>query len=68
MVRCDGRDIGRIYLGTFATDQRWHWSVSVKAHARAVEGVPMQRLCATLDEAKRAFRASYERMVSTRSP
>ena len=57
----DGRPVGRIYEDRHAApDLKWVWSVTVYVH-------PMRKIVTagnapTLDEAKAAFRTSWERV------
>lgn len=62
VIRWNGRDVGRVYRGKFAQRDLWQWTIYMIDGARRIEGVPIQGLAETLDEAKAEFRSSFDRM------
>jgi hypothetical protein len=63
IVRCEGRDVGRLYRDAFAGGARWSWTIFSVDDLRPVAGVSISGLAESLDEAKRAFQENYEKMV-----
>jgi hypothetical protein len=62
MIRCAGKDIGRVYLRRLLEGERWLWSITINGHVPEIEGVPISGYAITLDEADAAFKRSYEVM------
>jgi hypothetical protein len=63
---CNGLEVGRCYLRTLSDNrQQWSWTIYIGIHVkRIVEGVPIAGTADTLDEAKTAFRKSFDRMIA----
>ena len=63
---CNGPEVGRCYLRTMSHNrQQWSWTIYIGIHVkRIVEGVPIAGIANTLDEAKAAFRKSFDRMIA----
>jgi hypothetical protein len=64
VFRREGVDVGRTYRTRTPDGDRWLWTIYVIAGIRRQEGVPISGLVATLDEAKAAFKSSYERLTN----
>jgi hypothetical protein len=64
VFRQDGRDVGRTYRTRTPDGDQWLWTIYVVAGIHRKEGAPIAGLVATLDEAKAAFKASYERLTA----
>ena len=62
VIRCEGRDVGRVYFTRVPEGHRWLWTIFMNGHVPQVEGVPITGLAATLDDAAAEFKRSYERM------
>ena len=62
MIRCEGLDVGRVYLARMPAGERWLWFVYMNGHVPQVEGVPISGTTETLDEAGAQFKRSYGRM------
>jgi hypothetical protein len=62
VIRCDGRDIGRVYLTRRPDGDRYVWTIYMNGHVPQVDGVAIQGAAVTLDEAAVQFKRSYERM------
>ena len=62
MIRCEGLDVGRVYLTRVPAGDRWLWTIFMNGHVPKVEGVPISGLAVTLDEAASQFKQSYEAM------
>ena len=67
VFRCNGKDVGGTYRTVTPDGERWVWTIYIVAGIRLVEGVPISGLVATLDEAKTAFRTSYEKLTAVSS-
>jgi hypothetical protein len=65
VIRCEGRDVGRVYLTRVPHGDRWLWTIFINGHVPRVEGVPITGLAVSLDEAAAGFNRSYERMRET---
>ena len=63
VFRCDRKDVGRTYRTLTPDGERWLWTIYIVAGIRLIEGVPVSGLVGTLDEAKAAFRTSYEKLT-----
>jgi hypothetical protein len=61
----NGVDVGRCYLRTLSNNERrWSWTIFID-QAKQVLGVPTAGYAATLDEANKQFRKSFDRMRSS---
>ena len=63
LLRCDRKNVGRTYRTVTPDGERWVWTIYIVAGIRLIEGVPISGLVASLDEAKAAFKASYEKLT-----
>ena len=59
VIRCEDLDVGRVYL---LRGDRWLWTIFMNGHVPKVEGVPINGLAVTLDQAATDFKRSYELM------
>jgi hypothetical protein len=62
VIRCAGRDIGRVYLKRLADGRRYFWLIYMNGPVPQVEGVPISGHAVTLDKADAALRRAYEAM------
>jgi hypothetical protein len=62
VIRCEGLDVGRVYLTRVPAGDRWLWTIFMNGHVPKVEDVPISGLAVTLDEAAAEFKRSYVRM------
>ena len=62
VIRCEGLDIGRIYLTKLPGGDRFVWSIYINGHVPQVPGVPISGQAVTLDRATAKFKRSYGRM------
>ena len=62
VIRCEGRDVGRVYRRRLPEGHRYYWTIYISSHVPQVPGVPISGLALTLDEASAAFKRSYETM------
>ena len=60
VIRCEGLDVGRVYLTRVPDGDRWRWSIYMNDDVPQVEDVPIMGLAATRDEAASQFKQSYE--------
>ena len=56
VIRCEGLDVGRVYLTRVPAGDRWLWTIFMNGHVPKVESVPISGLAVTLDEAASQFR------------
>jgi hypothetical protein len=63
VFRHDGRDVGRAYQARTPDGDRWLWTLYIVAGIHRKDGVPITGLVATIEEAKTAFKASYEQLT-----
>ena len=64
VFRCDRKNVGRTYRTVTPDGERWLWTIYIVAGIRLIEGVPISGLVTSLDEAKAAFKASYEKLTA----
>jgi hypothetical protein len=62
VIRCEGLDVGRVYLAELPEGERYCWFVYINGHVSQVPGVPVSGRAVTLDEAGAQFKRSYEEM------
>ena len=62
LIRCEGLEIGRMYLSQRPEGAQYTWFVYLNGHVSKVPGVPIAGRAAALDEASSAFQRSYEAM------
>ena len=62
VIRCEGLDIGRVYLATLPDGKRYCWFIYINGQVPQVQGVPISGHAITLDEASSQFKRSYEAM------
>ena len=62
VIRCEGLDVGRVYLERVPAGERWLWTIYINGHVPQIEGVPISGMAPDLDAAAAQFKASYERM------
>jgi hypothetical protein len=62
VIRCEARDLGRVYRRQLPEGHRYYWTIYINGHVHQVPGVPISGLAVTLDEASAAFMQSYEAM------
>ena len=62
VIRCEGLDVGRVYLTRVPAGDRWLWTLFMYGHVPKVEGVSITGLAVTLDDAAAEFKRSYEAM------
>jgi hypothetical protein len=67
LVVCyNGVEVGRCYLRPMTYGaQQWLWTIYIGLGIKLVEGAPVAGNADTLDEAKAAFRNSFDRMVAS---
>jgi hypothetical protein len=62
VIRCEARDVGRVYRRLLPEGYRYYWTIYISAHLAQVPGVPISGLAGTLDEASAAFKRAYDAM------
>jgi hypothetical protein len=62
VIRCEGRDVGRVYRRRLPEGHRYYWTIYISNHVPQVPGVPISGLAVTLDEASAAFMRAYDAM------
>ena len=62
VIRCEGMNIGRVYLAELPEGKRYCWFIYINGHVPQVQGVPISGATMTLDEASSQFKRSYEAM------
>ena len=62
VIRCEGLDVGRVYLTRVPAGDRWLWTIFMNGHVPVVPNVPISGLAVTLDEAASQLKQSYEAM------
>jgi hypothetical protein len=62
VIRCEGLEIGRVYLTQLPEGDRFVWSIYISGHVQQIADVPVNGHAVTLDEAATAFKRSYEAM------
>ena len=62
VIRCEGLDVGRVFLTRLPEGDRFLWSIYINGHVPLVPGVPISGHAVTLDEAASQFKQSYEAM------
>ena len=62
VLRCEGLDVGRVYLTRVPAGDRWLWTIFMNGHVPQIPNVPISGLAVTLDEAASQFKQSYEAM------
>jgi hypothetical protein len=60
--RCEGFNVGCVYLEHVPEGERWLWTIYINGHVPQVEGVPISGLAIDLDGAAAQFKQAYERM------
>jgi len=68
VIRRNARDVGRVYRSTFAGEERWQWTIYIDGGVPRLDGVPISGLAVSLEEAKRQFRESHDRMAGRERP
>ena len=48
VIRCEGLDVGRVYLTRVPAGDRWLWTIFKNGHVPQVEDVPISGLAVTL--------------------
>ena len=54
VIRCEARDVGRVYRRRLPEGHRYYWTIYISGHVPQVPGVPISGLAVTLDEASAA--------------
>jgi hypothetical protein len=62
VIRCEARDVGRVYLRRLPEGPRYYWTIYISARVPQVPGAPISGLAVTLDDASSALKRSYEAM------
>ena len=62
VIKCEGLDVGRVYLTRLPAGDRWLWTIYMNGHVPQIAGVPISDHAITLDEAASQFKQSYEAM------
>ena len=67
VVRFKRHDVGRLYLATLPSGNRWRWSIYITNKVRVVPGVAIDGVADDPETAKRDCAASFEKMRRTLS-
>jgi hypothetical protein len=62
VIRCESRDVGRVYRRRLPEGHRYYWTIYISSHVPQVAGVPISGLAVTLDKASAAFKRAYDAM------
>jgi hypothetical protein len=60
VIRCEARDVGRVYRRLLPEGHRYYWTIYISGHLSQMSGVPISGLAVTLDEASAAFKRAYD--------
>ena len=66
IIRCEGLDVGRVYLSKLPEGERYVWTIYINGHVPLVRDVPISGAAMTLSLAAADFKKSYERGSSVR--
>lgn len=55
VIRCEGLDVGRVYLTRLPDGDRFVWSIYINGHVPQVPGVPISGSAVELEQAAAAF-------------
>ena len=62
VVRCEGLEVGRVYLTRLPDGERFVWTIYINGHVPQIADTPISGHAVTLAEAASQFKRSYEAM------